>query len=115
PSGTVTFYDGATPIGATQTLTNGAGNTATASISLSTLPVGTRNITAQYRAADGSGFIDSGSSMNLTTGSNPLAYTITGITTTSTLTAAPPSPQPLFTPVTFTTVITPASGVAFPT
>ena len=100
PTGTVAFYDGATQIGTTQTLTNGPGNTATASINISTLPVGTQDITAQYVAASGSGFINSGSSMNLTTGTNPLAYTITGINTNSVLTANLPSPQPLFTSIT---------------
>ncbi len=115
PTGTVAFYDGATQIGTTQILTSGAGNTATASVTVSTLPVGTQDITAQYAANAGSGFIDSGSSMSVATGTNPLAYNITGINTNSVLTSSLPSPQPLFTTFAFTDTVTPVSGSANPT
>jgi hypothetical protein len=43
PTGTVTFFDGSTPIGTTQTLSNGS-----ASINISSLPTGSDTITAAY-------------------------------------------------------------------
>lgn len=49
PTGTITFYDGATPIG-TGTVTTVPGNprSGTASLSISTLTIGAHTITAQY-------------------------------------------------------------------
>ena len=89
PTGTVAFYDGATQIGTTQTLTAGNSNTGTASVSTNSLPVGVQDITAVYVAAPGSGFINSGSSMNLAVGTNPISYDILGIDTTSAVTVEP--------------------------
>ena len=81
PSGAVAFFDGATQIGATQTVSQvGSTNVGTASITLSTLAPGVHgDITAQYTPASGNGLIASGSSMNLVAGDptdNPISYTI---------------------------------------
>jgi hypothetical protein len=80
-SGTVTFYDGSTQLGATQTLTQvGSTNVGTASITLNTLSPGVHDdITAQYTPAVGNGLLASGSSMNLVVGDptdNPISYVI---------------------------------------
>jgi Bacterial Ig-like domain (group 3) len=48
PAGTLTFFDGSTPFATTPIAANTQGNTVTATISKSTLTVGTRAITANY-------------------------------------------------------------------
>ncbi|HVX13283.1 MAG TPA: hypothetical protein VHC22_19015 [Pirellulales bacterium] len=84
PTGTVTFYDGATRLGTTQIVTQvGSTSVGTASITLSTLSPGVHDdITAQYTpdaAASADGFVPSGSSMSQVVGDptdNPISYTI---------------------------------------
>jgi large repetitive protein len=51
PTGTVAFFDGATQVGTTQTVTNGSGITGTASVTINTgggLTLGLHNFTAVY-------------------------------------------------------------------
>ena len=105
PTGTVTFYDGFTSLGSAS-VTAGTGTTGSASISLSTLSIGSHTITAQYNLVAGDNFADDRTSS---------VYTILGVTTSSVVTASPNSPQSVNTPVTFTDMITPSSGTAYPT
>ncbi len=100
PTGTVTFKDGATQIGTTQTL-SGSG---TASVSTSSLAVASHTITATYSGSSG----DNGSSGTLT-------YVVNKASSSVTLTAAPTSPSTFGQSVTFTaTVAAVAPGAGAP-
>ena len=98
PTGTVTFFNGATSIG-TASLTNGTG-----SIQLSTLPVGTDSITAQY----------AGATYWAASTSSPALVTISAITTTTTVTATP-NQGAYGSTVTLTATVAPTSGSTAPT
>jgi hypothetical protein len=73
PTGTVTFYNGSTAIGSPATL-NGS---QVATLSTTTLPVGTDSITAVYN----------GDTNNASSTSTPVSQVITAVTTTTTLTS----------------------------
>jgi large repetitive protein len=103
PTGKVTFYNGATSIG-TGTLAPTGANTASATFAISTLPVGTDQITATY-AGDADDF---GST------SAALAQVVNITTTTTTLTASA-NPVIAGTSVTLTATVTATSGTVTPT
>ena len=102
PTGTVNFFDGGTPIGTTQTVTNGAGTTGTAAItvnsSASPLALGVHHFSAVY----------SPSGSFLTSGNPTINYTI-GDPTTTVVAASPNSPQQVGTTLTFSATLTPAN------
>jgi Bacterial Ig-like domain (group 3) len=94
-TGTVQFYSGTTPIGTPQTVTSGA-----ASLTTTALPVGTPDsLTAVYLPTGGNGFE--------TSTSNPVTYTVSPASTTTTLgTPSPVSPQYVGSAVTLTATVT---------
>jgi hypothetical protein len=96
-TGTVQFENGTTAIGSPVTVAGGS-----ASISTSTLPVGTDTLNAVFSPTAGTNY---GASTGTTT------YTVTALPTTTTLAATPASPQFSGTSVTLTaTVTTGATG-----
>ncbi len=95
-SGTVQFENGSTPVGSPVTVTSGSAATST-----STLPVGTDTLNAVFTPTPGNGYGGS-------TGST--SFTVTGIPTTTVLTASPSSPQQAGTSVTMTATVTAAPG-----
>ena len=95
PTGTVTFYDGATPLG-TQTLSTGA----SASFTTSALTVGLHNITVGYPGDFN--FEASSSAM--------LVQVVTGYPTTTTL-ATSPNPASAFGPITLSSTVTASVSV----
>jgi uncharacterized membrane protein (DUF441 family) len=99
-AGSVQFKDGANNLGSAQNVVAGQ-----ASVSSSTLTVGTHSITAAFTPTDPAAFVASTSS--------PATYVINpAVTSTSTaLSASPGSPVTVGTPVTFTASVTP-SGAA---
>jgi hypothetical protein len=102
-TGTVQFYDGATPIGTPQAVSAGTGNTGVATLAVNTggspLTLGSHSFSAVYTPTGG---------VFLTSTSPAFHYTI-GDPTSSVVTAAPSSPQSVGTNVTFTDTITPAN------
>ncbi len=74
PSGTVQFFDGEQPIGGAKLLTTVSPYTAT--LTISSLPAGTHNITAQYTSADGL-YAGSSSAVALNETVNTISPTIT--------------------------------------
>jgi hypothetical protein len=75
--GTVNFYDGNNLIGSQSVSQVGTSNVGTAVLNTSTLNPGVHgDITAQYVPTTTSLFIASGSSMNLSVGSNPISFVI---------------------------------------
>jgi len=101
PTGTVTFFDGVTPIGSSAV--NGAGQ---ASISISSLAVGSHSITASY-GGDGS-FNGSASAL-------ALAQVVNKDNTTTTI-AASPNPATVGGSTTYTITVAPvAPGSGVPT
>jgi hypothetical protein len=96
--GTVQFENGSTDIGSPVTVSG-----ATASISTTTLPIGTDTLNAVFTPTSGSGF--SGS-----TGTAPFTVTSGTVTKTKTkLTTAPGSPQKAGTSVTLTATVSPSA------
>jgi len=101
PTGTVTFFDGATNIGS-GTL-NGSGQ---ASISVSNLNVGSHSITASYGGS---------SNFNSSTSALALSQVVNKANTTTTVVASP-NPATLGGTVTFTVTVSPvAPGAGVPT
>ena len=94
PTGTVTFMDGATTLGTS--ILNASG---VASLSVSTLAVGTHSITAQY----------SGDSTHDGSTSAALSQTVNKAGTTTTLTSSP-NPSKSGRPVTFTATVSPSTA-----
>jgi hypothetical protein len=96
PTGAVSFYDGATLLGA-GTL-NGAGK---ATLTTTTLPLGPNSVTASYGGDSG----DNGSVSNAVsvTVTSPVAGTATTLSASATSVVSG-------TPITFTATVTPASG-----
>lgn len=100
PTGTVTFLDGATPIG-TGTLTAGGTATAVATFQTSSLAAGTHTITASY----------AGDADNFSSTSAALTQTV-NITSTTTALAASANPAIAGTTVIFTATVSTNGGVA---
>jgi hypothetical protein len=101
PGGTVTFSDGITTIGTATASQIGATNTSSASITTTTLPVGSLTITASYSG---------NATFNPSSGSTP--FTVSKANSQTALTASP-NPSNVGQPVTFTATITavpPGSG-----
>ena len=94
-TGTVQFQSGTTDLGSPVALSAGVATYATSS-----LPVGVLTLNAVFTPTTGNGF--SGSS-----GSAP--FTVTAIATTTTLTVAPVSPQPVGTSETLTATVSPTA------
>lgn len=101
PTGTVSFFDGSLPLGSAP-LVNGS-----ASIQTSTLAVGTHPLDAQYGG-------DSNYGTAITKTVNQVVQQVT-VSTTTTLTAAPPSPSTFGQTVTLTATVAATSGSAIPT
>ena len=102
PTGVVSFISGAATLGSANL--TGTGNTRTAVLSVSSLPVGSAAITAAY----------AGDASNAATISQTLTQVVQAGATTTTLVVSPAQPAP-GTPVTFTatvSVIAPAVGPA---
>ena len=102
PTGAVNFVSGAATLGTANL--SGTGNTRTAVLNVSTLPVGSAAITAAY----------AGDASNAASVSQTLTQVVQPGTTSTTLVVAPAQPAP-GTPVTFTatvTVLAPAVGPA---
>ena len=99
PTGTVTFTDGTTLLGTA--LLNGAG---VASLTTSTLTVGTHTVTADYP----------GDAKHSASTSNSVTQTVTKIATTTTVTSDA-NPATVGQTVTFTGRVTPATGSSAPT
>lgn len=100
PTGTVTFYDGATPIG-TGTLTAAGAATASATLQTSSLSAGTHTITATY----------GGDADNFTSKSAALTETV-NVASTTIAVAASANPDIAGKGVTFTATVTPTAGQA---
>ncbi|MGH9680770.1 MAG: Ig-like domain-containing protein, partial [Candidatus Acidiferrales bacterium] len=100
PTGTITFSDGGTSLGAPVAL-NGSGQ---ATLTTSSLTAGSHTITATY----------SGDS-NFTSSSNTLTQVVVAKTNTSTALISSTNPSNSGQSVTFTATVTPASGTAVPT
>ena len=94
-TGTVQFKVNGTNLGAAVTISGGVAH----SIATTTLPVGANAITAVY----------SGDSNYGTSTSSTLTYTVNMITTSTGLTAAPPTPVTVGTSVVFTATVTPGT------
>ena len=94
-TGTVQFQSGTTDLGSPVVVSAGVATYATSS-----LPVGVLTLNAVFTPTTGNGF--SGSS-----GSAP--FTVTAIATTTTLTVAPVSPQPVGTSETLTATVSPTA------
>jgi hypothetical protein len=94
-TGTVQFQSGTTDLGSPVAVSAGVATYATSS-----LPVGVLTLNAVFTPTTGNGF--SGSS-----GSAP--FTVTAIATTTTLTVAPVSPQPVGTSETLTATVSPTA------
>ncbi|MEQ1646587.1 MAG: DUF4394 domain-containing protein, partial [Pyrinomonadaceae bacterium] len=106
PTGTVQFFDGASPLGAPVAL---SGLVSQAQVTTSALTLGNHTITAQY-TSNNAAFPNSSGSMT----GNPQVVTLG--TTTTTVTAAPASPSTFGQSVTFTaTVAAVAPAVGPPT
>jgi|GEM_PF-1061545 len=99
PTGSVTFYNGATALG-TASLTAG-----TASLSTSSLPVGSNSVTAVYA---GTSTFNASTSSAITVNVNSAT-----VSTTTTLTTSAAS-IPQNSPVTLTATVKPASGTSMP-
>jgi hypothetical protein len=93
PTGTVTFFAGATSLG-TATLAGGVATLATDAI-----PVGTNGITARFE----------GDTNFTTSTSAAVSQVVNKVTTTTTLVASDATPEP-FGPVTLTATVRPATG-----
>ena len=104
PTGTVTFYDGATQIGTGTLATTGA-NTAAATYTSSTLTVGTHSITATYGGDSG----DFGST------SAAAISQVVQDATTLTVVSASVNPSVAGAKVTFTAAVTVTAGGGVPT
>jgi hypothetical protein len=98
PTGTVTFFNGASPIG-TAPANPSPAHTGIATITLTNLPVGTDQLTCQY----------SGDSGYAASSCNTVPVTITGIPTSLTLTPSP-NPARAFQPITLTAKLTSTSS-----
>ena len=92
PAGTVAFFDGVTQIGATQPLSGG-----TASVTTSTLPIGSHSITAVFTSSSPNTVVSSTSAV--------LPYVIGVIDTTGTTLSVNPTTAPAFTPVVLTATV----------
>ncbi len=103
PTGTVTFNDGTTPLGAPVTLTT-VGGAQVATFMTSTLGVGAHSITAVY----------GGDKKNAASTSSTLTQTINANPTTTTLSSSA-NPTPSGASVTFTATVTGSSTGASPT
>lgn len=103
PTGTVTFYDGATKIG-TGTLAASGANTATAGFTTATLAVGSHNITATY----GGDTNDFGST-------STVLVQVVQNASTQTVVSASANPAIAGTKVTFTAQVTVTTGSGEPT
>jgi hypothetical protein len=95
-TGTVQFETGSTPIGTPVTVSSGSAQTST-----DTLPVGSQTLSAVFTPTAGSG-------INPSTGT--LTFDVTAITTGTTLTASPVSPEPFGTDETLTATISPSAA-----
>ena len=102
PTGTVTFSDGTGPISGCSNLVlmPGSGDESTATCSTTTVPVGSNCITASY----------SGGGIFAASQSPCFTQTVNQASTTTTLTANPPSPSTYGEQVTFTATVTGANG-----
>jgi hypothetical protein len=96
-TGTVQFQDNGTDVGSPATVSGG-----TAQFETSGLPVGTDSLSAIFTPKSGSGYGGS-------TG-GPLSFTVTAISTTTTLLASPASPQFAGTDETLTATISPSAA-----
>jgi hypothetical protein len=94
PSGTVSFFDGATPIGSAPL--NGSGQ---ATLTLSTLDTGSHSVSASY----------AGNGQYIGSSSGSASLSVSKATTTTTITSSP-NPSTLGQSVTFTATITSATG-----
>jgi hypothetical protein len=100
-AGTVQFRDGTTPIGTPAAVSNGK-----ASVSTSTLTVGSHQLTAVFTPTDSATYSPSTSTVVTF-----MVTDSTGVTATSTaLTTSPPSPVAKGNPVTLTATVTPAAA-----
>ncbi len=100
PSGTITFYNGPTSLGSA-TLASGA-----ATITISTLPVGTNSITAAYSGA---------TSFNASSSGTVSVTVKSAVVSTSTTLHASASTVTQNSPVTLTATVSQASGTTTPT
>ncbi|OWK46556.1 Flagellar hook-length control protein FliK [Fimbriiglobus ruber] len=99
--GTVTFFQGTTPLGTAVPLTSG-----TATLTTTGVSVGTQTITANY-----SGFTQG--NYSLTASNGTVTQTVTAATTTTLTSSA--NPAAIGQPVTFTATVTAPSGAGTPT
>lgn len=98
PTGTVTFYDGTTKLGTDPLVTTGT-TAAAATLSISTLAVGTHSITAVYN-----------NDANDVTSTSPIYSQVVNDASTATALIAAPNPATAGTQVTFTATVTVTSG-----
>ena len=96
-TGTVQFEANANDLGSAVDVSGG-----TAVLQTTALPVGDDSLTAVFTPLAGNDYDGSASI--------PVSYTVTGISTTTTLTASPPSPVTYGTSVTLTATVTPSAA-----